>query len=142
MCHEAEKGNKAPIFTLWPVQLGLAPSPWRVAVASILLNRTRCLQVRPVLQRVLQSYPCPQAMCIADDLEELTRPCGLHRQRSRQLVRFSNMYLEGEWQDFRELPGVGVYVHDAVALFCFGQLDIASQDIALQGHIRWMKQSG
>lgn len=115
-----------------PLQVCLGGCPWRVAVASILLCRTRGAQTRPVLRELLSRYPTPEAVCRAEGLEELLRPCGLHRSRARQLQRFSCLWLSDTWQDMRELPGVGLYVADAVGLFCFSDMNLESADAVLR----------
>src|ERR1035438_1473653 len=97
-----------------PLQAGLGRDPWKVAVASMLLCRTRRVQAEPCFERLLYFYPGPEALARADAcaVEGIVRPCGLHRQRARQLVRFSTRWFSA-YEDLRELPGVGLYVADA-----------------------------
>ena len=121
----------SPMFDRTPIQVGMMGDPWRVAVASVLMCRARRPQVQPVLERLLTAYPTRQRMAVAEDLEEMLRPCGLHRNRARALQRLSFRWDLGTWKDLRELPGVGTYVADAVGLFCFGCKDIESGDHAL-----------
>jgi endonuclease III len=66
-----------------------------------------------------------------DELEALLRPLGLHRQKARQLVRFSWQYLGEWWDDIGELAGVGAYVREAVGLVCFSYTDLSCGDRAL-----------
>lgn len=117
-----------------PLQACLGGCPWRVAVGSMLLCRTRGAQARPVLKELLALHPTPEVVCRAEGLEELLRPCGLHRNRARQLQRFSCLWLSESWGDMRELPGVGVYVADAVGLFCFGCTDVECNDRVLRAY--------
>lgn len=115
------------------LQESLGGDPWRVAVASMLLCRTTRRQAEPVLQTLLLRWPYPEYLCRADvrDVEFVVRPCGLHRNRARQLIRFSSMWLGDGWVDLRDLPGVGLYVSDAVGLVCFGCTALESSDHAL-----------
>lgn len=119
-----------------PLQAGLGRDPWRVAVASMLLQRARRAQASPTLEKLLHRWPTPNALAIADlvELEEVLRPCGLHRQRARQLQRMSGLYISESWEDLRELPGVGAYTSDAVGLFCFGRTDLECDDRVLREH--------
>lgn len=115
------------------LQETVGKDPWKVAIASMLLNRTRRQQAEPVLRELLNRWPDAAALSRADaaEVEEVVRPCGLHRNRARQLVRFSNRYMGDGWDDLRELPGVGLYVADAVGLVCFGCTDLESSDKVL-----------
>lgn len=102
-----------------PLQESLGKCPWRVAIASMLLCRTTRRQAEPALFNILRKWPAPEYLCRADsrDVEFVSR---LRRNRARQLIRFSSLWLGDGWEDLRELPGVGVYVADAVGLACLG----------------------
>jgi endonuclease III len=125
-----------PRFDLRPLQLGMGGDPWRVVVASMLLCRSRRVQAEPCLRGLLARWPDAAALAVAEGVEEVVKPCGLQRNRARQLVRFSNLWLSDGWEELRELPGVGVYVADAVALFCFGCRNLESNDGVLHAHAR------
>jgi adenine-specific DNA glycosylase len=113
------------------LQASLGKSVWRVAVASMLLCRTRRSQAEPVLWKLLAMWPSAAELARAEGLEEVVMPCGLHRSRTRQLTRFSSEYLEDGWEYLKELTGVGTYVHDAVGLVCFGCKELECYDSAL-----------
>lgn len=116
-----------------PLQVSLDRCPWRVAVASMLLCRTRRAQAEPVLKELLTRWPTVADLARAEGLEEVVRPCGLHVMRSRILQRFSVGLLADWWTDMRELPGMGgLYVVDAVSLFCFDCVDLRSSDGVLK----------
>lgn len=99
------------------------------------------MQAEPTLRTLLRLYPTPEALCRAEDIEELVRPCGLYRNRARQLVRFSSLWLGDSWSEMRELPGVGIYVADAVGLFCFGCTELECYDAALRGYAECLLRS-
>lgn len=122
------------VFGEQPLQVGMGGCPWRVAVASMLLCRSRWTQAAPVLQSLLTAYPNATALAVATDIEQIVRPCGLHRNRARQLARFSGEWLGSWWEDMRELTGVGIYVADSVGLFCFGCTDLESDDHVLRDY--------
>lgn len=121
-----------------PFQVPLARSPWHVAVASMLLCRTRRIQAQPAFLKLMGAASCPETLCRLDvsTVEDCVRGCGLHRNRSRQLQRMSTVWLSDSWEDLRDLPGVGVYVADAVGLFCFGCTDLESADGVLNEYAR------
>ena len=126
----------------WLLQAGLGGCPWRVAVASILLNRTTRRQVEPVLVELLERWPGPVELAMADraELADCIRPLGLQYNRARTLIRFSAEFLEDGWDDLRDLPGVGPYVADAVGLVCFGCTDLESSDRALAAYADKLKR--
>ncbi len=125
-------------FDLSPLQLGLGGCPWRVAVCSILLVRTRVTQVVRVAPELFDQYPTPMELAEAPrgKLAELVGPLGLQYSRAKTLVRFSTRFLEDAWTDMRDLPGVGPYVSDAVGLVCFGCTELESGDAALTSYAR------
>lgn len=125
-----------PSFSEYPIQLGMGKDVWRVAVASMLLNRTQRRQVEPVLKELLTAWPTPEALSRAEGLEAVVRPCGMHVSRARQLVRFSSNWMADWWNDLRDLPGVGVYCADAVGLFCFSCVELESTDHVLHRYAR------
>jgi methyl-CpG-binding domain protein 4 len=111
--------------------------PWRVIVASVLLNRTSHLAVRPILMELFEKWPSPSALGRADveDLAALLRPLGLHRRRARILRAASWSWEHVPWTDARDLPGVGPYVADAVGIFCFGHREMESSDHVLRRYL-------
>lgn len=117
-----------------PLQACLGGCPWRVAVASMLLCRIWRAQAESALRELLHRWPDAVALCRAEGLEWVLLPCGLHRNRARQLQRFSCLWLGDGWEEMRELPGVGLYVADAVGLFCLGCTDLESSDEVLRGY--------
>ena len=115
------------------LQESLGGDPWKVAVASMLLCRTRRRQAETALQKLLFRWPGPEYLCRADivDVQSVVRSCGFYANRARQLIRFSSLYLGDAWEDLRDLPGVSLYVADAVGLVCFGCSELESTDAAL-----------
>lgn len=125
-----------PRFDLYPLQVGMGKDVWRVAAVSMLLCRSRRAQAEPVAERMLTLWPTAMDLARAEELEVVLRPCGLQRNRARQLQRFCVAWLGDAWEDLRELPGVGQYVADAVAVFCFGSSDVICGDKVLLEYVR------
>ncbi len=121
-----------------PLQTFMGRDSWRVAIASMLLCRTRRIRVEWVMLDLLKRWPGPEYLCRADaeEVERVVRRCGLHRTRARQLIRFSCLYLGDGWEELQELPGVGVYVADAVGLFCLGCTELESKVAVLRAYVQ------
>jgi endonuclease III len=96
----------------------------------MLLCRTRKMQALAALKQLFARWPTAGDLARADaaEVEAAVRSCGFHRQRARQLVRFSGAYLTPYWNRLEELPGIGVYVADAVGLVCFGCTELRCND--------------
>jgi len=99
-----------------------------VAVAEILLRRTRADAVAPVYTMFIRKFPDPLALAHARaaDIFELLRPLGL-RWRAANLVAIARRLRKTGGNPFgdpvllRGLPGVGDYVASAVAVFALGR---------------------
>lgn len=119
------------------LQEGLGGCPWRIIVASVLLCRARRAQAEPALRELFRRWPNPASLCRADadEVAEVVRPCGLHRNRARTLMRMSTLWFSDAWSDVRDLPGVGIYVADAVGVFCFDSEEVLSGDRALLAYV-------
>jgi endonuclease III len=93
--------------------------------------------MRSVVRELFSRWPTCGDLARADviDVALCIRPCGLHRQRARQLTRFSSLFLGDGWTGLHDLPGVGVYVYDCVNVFCFGADSICCNDHALKWYL-------
>ncbi|KAK8864398.1 hypothetical protein IAR55_001646 [Kwoniella newhampshirensis] len=132
-----EKGIVEPVGKIHLIQERLRHDPWKILVATSLLNVTSGKQARPVLAVLLKRWPTPQIMAEASitDLSQLLYPLGLYNQRASSLVRFSRQYLDLGWplitptlfmDGFPPLPaeldvkvfhGAGVYASDSFRIF-------------------------
>ena len=119
--------------------------PWRMLIACILLNKTTAKQLlnNQVLQRVIDRWPSPGEMARADvdELQALIQPLGLHRNRSRSLVRFSTEYLANDWDYPIALHGIGKYADDAYRIFCLGEWQTCKPaDKQLKKYVCWIRE--
>jgi A/G-specific adenine glycosylase len=91
--------------------------PYHVAVAEVLLQRTRADVVARFLPTFFKTFPTWLALCAADpaQLEEVIRPLGLHRRRAAALLAAARLATMGHltWE---AMPGAGQYVHRAIAV--------------------------
>lgn len=87
-------------FNLAASPLGLleelfADNPWRLLLSTILLNRTRRIQVDTIMYMFLTLWPTPEAT-IEADLNEMTHriaPLGIKHRRAMGVVQFSKDFL-------------------------------------------------
>ncbi|KAI5116999.1 hypothetical protein M0805_002668 [Coniferiporia weirii] len=77
------------------IQERVAPDPWKVLVAVMLLNKTAGRKSIPIFWRVLERWPTPEGLSEAniDELRSLLRPLGLQDTRARRMVSLSSFYL-------------------------------------------------
>lgn len=113
---------------------------FRLAVAEILLQKTRAESVVPVYARIIASYPNALALATADsgEIEAMLRPLGLSRKRSMQLIGMAEAVERlgtDVFEDWREtldcVPGIGAYGARAIACFrCDQKLGIVDVNVA------------
>ena len=105
-------------------------SPFAVLLTEMLLSRTRAEIVDGIARELLDRYPTPADLAEArrEDVEEIIRPLGLFRKRSRLLLSCARQLIErhgGEvpttTQGLESLPYAGRYVCEAVRCFAFGE---------------------
>ena len=122
------------------LQEHLGRDPWKIAVASMLLCRTHRRQAEPCFLKVLERWGAPELLARAElaEVETVCQPCGLRtestRNRARAMTRMSTKWFSSSWEDMRELPGVGLYVADAVGMFVFDCYELDSNDGVLHGY--------
>jgi len=110
----------------------LADEPWQLLVTCFLLNKTGRESVDRVLATFFRRWPVAADLVGADvdEIGRLLEPLGLHRKRSRMLVRFSREYLDAVAEvgsplpvaRLRRLHGVGRYACDAYRIFVRGEV--------------------
>ncbi|WVW83906.1 hypothetical protein I302_105928 [Kwoniella bestiolae CBS 10118] len=95
----SERGLIERIGKIHLIQEKLRFNPWKMLIATSLLNKTSGRAVRPILEELLARYPTPQHLAEASipDLSQLLYPLGLYNQRASSLVRFSRQYLDMGW---------------------------------------------
>lgn len=118
------------------LQTGMYGDPWRVVLASMLLQQTTRRQAQIGLQALLGDYTLGTlAMASLDDVAWRVRPCGLQQRRARMLTAFSRALLKGAGE-LGACLGVGPYVLDAVSTFCYGIPSVKSGDRVLQMYVK------
>lgn len=104
--------------------------PWRstsgypLAVAEVLLQKTRGPAVAPVWESLIGAYPEPEALAHARvrSIEKIVAPLGLGKQRAARLSAMARAWSDG----VEPLPGLGPYGAGVLALAggCLGPVPV------------------
>jgi methyl-CpG-binding domain protein 4 len=88
-------------FQIQPSEFGLIQeqirdSLYALVVQAILWNQTRGSTARPILFKLLATYPTPKELSTAllEDLTAMLQPIGLHNIRAMRLIALANAWLE------------------------------------------------
>lgn len=123
----------------------LYEDPWKLLVACMMLNKTSINQVRSVIWKLFELIPNAQAAVEADQtkIEAIIQPLGLFRKRSKAIKRFSQEYLEKDWESPDELHGIGTYAADAYAIFCIPEAwrELEPEDKELKLYVKFLKDT-
>lgn len=140
--HAMLTASKSLDYNADPLQTGMGKCPWRVAIASMLCQRTKRIHAQPVLERILTQWPTHMYLAAASqaDVASELQSLGLHNYRARNICRFSTEVFDGAWSDFRDLPGVGPYVNDAVGCYVFGCTELVCDDGPLVAYARRLSE--
>lgn len=120
------------------IQESIPHNLYHLCIQAILWNQTTGKQARPVLFKLLDSYPSPTELAQASlqDLTALLQPIGLHNIRAKRCIQFAEKWLEappvagityvrrgyparGQEEAFEiaHLPGMGPYAIDSFRIF-------------------------
>lgn len=115
-----ERRHHATRYDADILQVGMYGDPWRVVLASLLLQQTTRRQAQKGLANLLDTFPDPERLGKAhiDDVAQCVHPCGLQRRRAPAIIDFSQELVAGEI-DLEACIGIGRYVCECVAVFCF-----------------------
>jgi len=96
--------------------------PYAILVSEVMLQQTQAARVVPRWTAWLARWPTAEALAEASAAEVIREWQGLgYNRRAVALQRAARVVAERGWpDDLTELPGVGPYTADAVALFAFG----------------------
>ncbi|MFI0164252.1 endonuclease III [Streptomyces sp. NPDC017095] len=91
-------------------------SPFQLLVATVLSAQTTDLRVNQTTPALFARYPAPEDLAAAnpEEIEEILRPCGFFRAKTRSVIGLSKALVEnfggevpGRLEDLVTLPGVG-----------------------------------
>ena len=72
------------------------------------------------------------------ELYNIIQLCGLGNKRSVALIRMSREFLTKNWQEPRELFGLGEYANDSWRIFIKNEM-ISPKDKELRKYIEWKR---
>ncbi|MFF9814263.1 endonuclease III [Streptomyces sp. NPDC014006] len=91
-------------------------NPFQLLVATVLSAQTTDLRVNQTTPALFAKYPAPEDLAAAnpEEVEEILRPCGFFRAKTRSVIGLSRALAEefggevpGRLEDLVKLPGVG-----------------------------------
>jgi len=91
-------------------------NPFQLLIATVLSAQTTDLRVNQTTPALFAAYPTPEDLAAADPqrVEEILRPCGFFRAKTRSVIGLSKALVEnfggevpGRLEDLVTLPGVG-----------------------------------
>lgn len=91
-------------------------NPFQLLVATVLSAQTTDLRVNQTTPALFDRYPAPEdlAAAVPEEVEEILRPCGFFRAKTRSVMGLSKALVEefggevpGRVEDLVKLPGVG-----------------------------------
>lgn len=84
----------SPTFGL--IQESLSSQPFRLLIAVTFLIRTHGTAAIPIFHQLMERFPMPKALAVADpdDIIELIRPLGLARVRCKAIKRYAERWVE------------------------------------------------
>jgi A/G-specific adenine glycosylase len=103
-------------------------TPYQVLILELMLQRTPAERVERVLDEFLRKFPDPMTLSMASDkeLESTIQTLGLQKRRramfkklAEYLVKNYNGNVPMKGDELLQLPGVGIYVANAVLCYCY-----------------------
>jgi endonuclease-3 len=91
-------------------------NPFQLIVATVLSAQTTDLRVNQTTPALFAKYPTPEDLAAAnpEEVEEILRPCGFFRAKTKSVIGLSKALVEnhrgevpGRLEDLVKLPGVG-----------------------------------
>lgn len=125
------------------IQEDLWPDQWKIIVSCMMLNCTSRKQVEKILPNFFSKWPNAASLVSANqsDISETISKLGFKNRRAKNLLDMSKAYLNNDWNDPRELPGVGEYAARTVEIFCLNKLgNHPPKDGALVLYWNWRKK--
>ncbi|XP_057291831.1 uncharacterized protein LOC130614420 isoform X2 [Hydractinia symbiolongicarpus] len=123
------------------IQEKLYDKPWQLLIATIFLNKTTGSAAKPVFWKFVEQFPTAESVVNADwkVIADLMEPLGLHQRRAKNIIRFSDEYLNKRWKYPIELYGIGKYGNDSYRIFCLGQWKtVEPNDHKLNSYHQWL----
>ncbi|CAL1526553.1 unnamed protein product, partial [Lymnaea stagnalis] len=111
---------RSPYFL---IQEQLFHDPWKMLVATILLEQNKGQKIIPTVWKLLNHWPTAERLQYAkvDDVAKCLLLGGLNHTIAQTIIRFSNEFLMKTWTYPIELHGIGNYGNDSYRIFCINE---------------------
>ncbi|MDN3268271.1 endonuclease III [Streptomyces sp. MA15] len=127
-------------------------NPFQLVVATVLSAQTTDLRVNQTTPALFAKYPAPEDLAAADpeEVEEILRPTGFFRAKTRSVIGLSKALVEefggevpGRLEDLVKLPGVGRKTAFVVLGNAFGRpgITVDTHFQRLVRRWRWTEQT-
>ncbi|MGW0914625.1 endonuclease III [Streptomyces sp. NPDC002784] len=127
-------------------------NPFQLLVATVLSAQTTDLRVNQTTPALFAKYPTPEDLAAAnpEEVEEILRPCGFFRAKTRSVIGLSKALSEefggevpGRLEDLVKLPGVGRKTAFVVLGNAFGRpgITVDTHFQRLVRRWRWTEQT-
>lgn len=102
------------------------------------MNQTSRDQVDRIRTQFFNLYPDPESAIDADPIEmaETISILGFKNRRTQTIKRFSQDWIEKDWNNPIELYGIGKYGQDSWEIFQLGNLKVIPTDGALISYLK------
>lgn len=125
------------------IQEVLWPDEWKILMSCLMLNQTTRKQVDKVIWQFFDKWPTPKDFLKSthEEVSSLLRPLGFYNRRPKAMRKFTEEYIEEQWQEPIELYGIGKYANDAWRIFCRGDWkQVEPQDHALNKYHSYLQE--
>ena len=116
--------------------------PWRMLVCCIMLNCTTRKQVDKVRKTFFEKWPTANDASSAteEEMQEVIALLGFKAKRTKTIKRFSTEFIQMDWNEPKELHGIGKYGQDSWEIFQKYNFNITPTDSVLVTYLNWAKQ--
>jgi hypothetical protein len=140
-----ERWQLEPDWYRDPLQAGLRGDPWRIIVASVVIEQCNPYDARIFLPKYFALYPHPKDVQGASikQLTPLFPPTvpNLRRIATANWITVASVEFRGSrWNTVANIRGITNYVQDALYIFCLGHYDLSPRDPILYRHARALRE--
>lgn len=115
------------------------PDKWKILMSCIFLNCTSRRQVDLIREEFFTKWPTPQSISKLDleEIQETIKSLGFKNRRANTIIKFSHAFINQDWKNPIELPGIGRYGQDSYDIFINNIHINNPSDHVLQKYVEW-----
>ena len=118
------------------------PDEWKILISCMFLNQTGRRQVDAIRDEFFKRWPSAKKAAKADpdEMKEVIRSLGFVNRRTDAIIRMSSEFVTKDWNEPKELYGIGQYGQDSYDIFVRRNLNIKNpSDHVLKKYLKWAK---